>query len=431
MWIKILFIALFSIIMPLASASNRVLVVNKEAVKSDTVFHRIEDALMKAVAGDVILIHHGIYKEKALMVPDSVTIKGIGSVIIQGELPANVGNKELESTSTIDFFQNGRLENLTVTAKNMRYPVHSDFSKGNTIQEIINCRFIHYGNHEVYQYRVTNKSNRTETADEVMLVQSAWGGGTMAGDKRFFRGCYFESPLRAFSTHNNVDFDKSFGASITVLMDCEMLSHGLNIDGTPLGFTAPVVIQSLQSNSPDKVILTDCRMNGYLCFHGASTFDVYCNTPDLKTIYNTAGGSKKIIDQLPILGDYPSFFISNPTQISLFTNCGSTLIRRGKAVKKEGEGIALMRSDDNEKDFMGVALQDISPGRKGDVQHSGYLLQPYFSGLSQLKLKKGTRIGIDHKGDFIINPSAEIAIVSDNQNILLKEIKKPKTHTNK
>jgi hypothetical protein len=160
-------------------------------------------------------------------------------------------------------------------------------------------------------------------------------------------------------------------------------------------------------------------MNDYLCFQGASTFDVYCNTPDLKTIYNMAGGSKKIIDQLPMLGDYPSFYISNPTQISHFTNCGSKLIRRGNAVKKEGEGIALMRSGDNEKDFVGVALQDISLGQKGDVQHSGYLLQPYFSGLSKLKLKKGTRIGIDHKGDFIINPSAKIAIVSDNQNIYL------------
>lgn len=424
---KILFLVLFSMIMPATGAFSRVLIVDKQAAKSEVVYHCIEDALMEAVSGDEILIHEGIYEEKALMVPDGVSLKGLGSVIIQGELPPDISNRELESTSTIDLFQNGRLENLTVTAKNMCYPVHSDFSKGNTIQEIINCNFIHYGNHEVYQYRVTNKS---KTAEEVMLAQSAWGGGTMAGDKRFFRGCYFESPLRAFSTHNNVDFDKSFGPSLTVLMDCEMVSHGLNIDGTSLGFNAPVVIQSLQSNSPDKVILTDCRINGYLCFQGASTFEVYCNTPGLKTIYNTAGGSKQIKDQLSVISTNPVFHISNPTQIKPFTNRGTTAIGKGKAVKKEDKGISLMTSKDNDKLFQGVALEEIRPGQKGDVQHCGYLLRPYFSGLSE-PLKKGTRIGIDETGSFIIDNESGIAIASDNQNILLTEIEEPNTNTKK
>lgn len=415
---KILFLVLFSMIMPATGAFSRVLIVDKQAAKSEVVYHCIEDALMEAVSGDEILIHEGIYEEKALMVPDGVSLKGLGSVIIQGELPPDISNRELESTSTIDLFQNGRLENLTVTAKNMRYPVHSDFSKGNTIQEIINCNFIHYGNHEVYQYRVTNKS---KTAEEVMLAQSAWGGGTMAGDKRFFRGCYFESPLRAFSTHNNVDFDKSFGASFTVLMDCEMVSHGLNIDGTSLGFTTPVVIQSLQSNSPDKVILTDCRINGYLCFQNASTFEVYCNTPELKTIYNTAGGSKQIKDQLAVISGNPVFYISNPTQIRRFTNRGTTAIEKGKAVKKEKKDISLMTSKDNERLFQGVALEEIPPGQKGDVQHSGYILRPYLSGLNE-PLKTGTRIGIDQTGSFIIDNRSKIAIVSDNQNIFLTKI---------
>jgi len=422
---KILFLVLFSMIMPATGAFSRVLIVDKQAVKSEVVYHCIEDALMEAVSGDEILIHEGIYEEKALMVPDGVSLKGLGSVIIQGELPPDVSNSELESTSTIDLFQNGRLENLTVTAKNMRYPVHSDFSNGNTQQEIINCNFIHYGNHEVYQYRLTNKARVPDAANEVMIVQSAWGGGTMAGDKRLFRGCYFESPLRAFSTHNNVDFDKSFGASLTVLMDCEMVSHGLNIDGTSLGFTTPVVIQSLQSNSPDKIILTDCRMNGYLCFQGASTFEVYCNTPELKTIYNTAGGSKKIKDQLFVISDDSDFYISNPTQIRRFINLGNTTIGRGKAVKKEDKGISLMTSKDNERLFQGVALQDIPPGQKGDVQHSGYLLRPYFTGLTG-QLEEGTRIGIDQTGSFIIDNESEIVIVSDNQNIFLTKIEEPK-----
>jgi len=152
-------------------AQGRILSIRTDTKNSDSSeFNRIADALKNARSGDEIRIYEGIYHEQGLMVPDGVTLTGIGSVNITGELPADVSTEVSDNTSTIDLFHNGKLRNLTVTARNMRYPVHSDFSKGNTVQEIENCRFIHYGNQEMYQYRL---SNNTVSPNGVRMFQSS------------------------------------------------------------------------------------------------------------------------------------------------------------------------------------------------------------------------------------------------------------------
>jgi len=345
-------------------AQGRILSIRTDTKNSDSSeFNRIADALKNARSGDEIRIYEGIYHEQGLMVPDGVTLTGIGSVNITGELPADVSTEVSDNTSTIDLFHNGKLRNLTVTARNMRYPVHSDFSKGNTVQEIENCRFIHYGNQEMYQYRLSNNTVSPNGVKDVFRAQSAWGGGTKAGDKRYFRSCYFESPVRAFSVHNNVDFHLTYGASFTSLENCVMISHGTDIDGNPLGFTVPVHIQSLKSNSPDKIILKDCEINGYLCFQNPPTFEVFCNTPGLRTIFNMAGASKQMKPLTRQAKQNLSFYVQNPEEIKNLNNTGRQIILRGQAVKRHKNGMALMTSCDTEKRFMGVALQDVESGK--------------------------------------------------------------------
>jgi hypothetical protein len=400
-------------------AQGRVLSVRTDAINEEGVFSHIADVLKVARSGDEINIYEGVYHELGLMVPDGVTLTGIGSVTIAGELPADVSTEVSDNTSTIDLFHNGNLRNLTVTARNMRYPVHSDFSNGNTIQEIENCRFIHYGNHEMYQYRLSNNVASPNGVNDVFRAQSAWGGGTKAGDKRYFSNCYFESPVRAFSVHNNVDFHLTYGASFTSLENCVMISHGTDLNGEKLGFTVPVHIQSLQSNSPDKIILKDCDINGYLCFQNSPTFEVFCNTPCLKTIFNTAGASKQMKPLSAQAKQNLSFYVKNPTEILNLKNTGKQIIRRGQAIKRHKRGIALMTSCDKRKQFMGLAMQDIEPGQSGDVKNRGYLLRDYFRGLENLQLIDGQQVGVDEKGNFRISESGKVALVSVHQNILI------------
>ncbi len=400
-------------------AQGRILTVRADAIKEEGTFNIIADALKVARFGDEINIQEGLYHEQGLMVPDGVTLTGIGSVTIAGELPADVSTEISDNTSTIDLFHNGNLRNLTVTARNMRYPVHSDFSNGNTIQEIENCRFIHYGNHEMYQYRLSNNVASPNGVNDVFRAQSAWGGGTKAGDKRYFSNCYFESPVRAFSVHNNVDFHLTYGASFTSLENCVMISHGTDLNGDKLGFTVPVHIQSLQSNSPDKIILKDCDINGYLCFQNSPTFEVFCNTPCLKTIFNTAGASKQMKPLSAQAKQNLSFYVKNPTEILNLKNTGKQIIRRGQAIKRHKRGIALMTSCDNRKQFMGLAMQDIEPGQSGDVKYRGYLLRDYFRGLENLQLIDGQQVGVDEKGNFRISERGKVALVSVHQNILI------------
>ncbi len=401
------------------AAQGRILTVRADAINEEGAFKRIADALKVARSGDEINIYEGIYHEQELMVPDGVTLTGIGSVTIAGELPADVSTEISDNTSTIDLFHNGNLRNLTVTARNMRYPVHSDFSNGNTIQEIENCRFIHYGNHEMYQYRLSNNVASSNGVNDVFRAQSAWGGGTKAGDKRYFSNCYFESPVRAFSVHNNVDFHLTYGASFTSLENCVMISHGTDLNGDKLGFTVPVHIQSLQSNSPDKIILKDCDINGYLCFQNSPTFEVFCNTPCLKTIFNTAGASKQMKPLSAQAKQNLSFYVKNPTEILNLKNTGKQIIRRGQAIKRHKRGIALMTSSDIKCRFIGVAMQDIEPGQSGDVKYRGYLLRDYFRGLENLQLIDGQQVGVDEKGNFRISERGKVALVSVHQNILI------------
>ncbi|MEA4985789.1 hypothetical protein SDC9_49454 [bioreactor metagenome] len=400
-------------------AQARVLSVRTDAINEEGVFSHIADALKVARSGDEINIYEGVYHELGLMVPDGVTLTGIGSVTIAGELPADVSTEVSDNTSTIDLFHNGNLRNLTVTARNMRYPVHSDFSRGNTVQKIENCRFIHYGNHEMYQYRLSSDAASPNGVNDVFRAQSAWGGGTKAGDKRCFSNCYFESPVRAFSVHNNVDFHLTYGASFTSVENCVMISHGTDLNGDKLGFTVPVHIQSLQSNSPDKIILKNCKINGYLCFQNSPTFEVFCNTPGLKTIFNTAGASKQMKPLSAQAKQNLSFYVKNPIEIKNLTNTDKQIIRRGQALKRHKRGIALMTSCDKRKQFMGVAMQDIEPGKSGDVKYRGFLLQDYFRGLEGIQLSDGQQIGVDEIGNFSPDSQFRIAVVSDHQNILI------------
>lgn len=84
---------------------------------------------------------------KGLIVPDWVSIVGIGnrdSIVIKAECP-DAYSSYAQYISTLNFRDNGRIENVTIEGKNVQYCNHDDYSSGSDLvirHEYINCKFI-------------------------------------------------------------------------------------------------------------------------------------------------------------------------------------------------------------------------------------------------------------------------------------------------
>lgn len=250
--------------------AGRILIVSKTGAPTSTSFNTVQAAISAWIKGDVINIYDGVYEEISLKIPDTAVLKGIGTVEIRGYLPVTATTIEVDAKSTIDFENSGTLENLVITAKNCRYPIHSDFGNPNATQRVINCKIIHYGNQEIYTYRVANGTASPNQASAVWRACSAWGCGSQAGSKIYLINCYIESTMRAFSTHNNLNYNLTGGASLIQCDDCTIVSHGIDRDGSLLPFVPSASIQSLSSYTDDKVVFNNCNINGYITLQSSS-----------------------------------------------------------------------------------------------------------------------------------------------------------------
>lgn len=258
------------------------LTVSKTLVSNGTtIFNTLKEAVAVWKTGNIIEIHEGVYEEHTIGLPDKVYIKGIGRVELRGYLPVTATSSQVDTASTLDWLNSGTIENLIITSKNMRYPIHSDFGNTNSVQRVINCKIIHYGNQEIYKYRVDNNTASPNSASQVWRAQSAWGCGTMSGAKIYLDNSYFESPMRSFSTHNNVDYNIQAGASYLEANNCDFISHGIDLDGTKLPFEPSVSIQSLASFTKDTIVFNNCTWNGLLTLQSSSA-DHREFTQDLK-----------------------------------------------------------------------------------------------------------------------------------------------------
>ena len=82
-----------------------------------------------------------------LIIPDYVSIVGVGSrdnIVIKATCPSGY-ESYANNISTINFRDNGKLENVTIEATNIRYCNHDDYLSSNTKisrHQYINCKFI-------------------------------------------------------------------------------------------------------------------------------------------------------------------------------------------------------------------------------------------------------------------------------------------------
>lgn len=245
--------------------------VSKSLVANNTtIFNSISAAFTAWRTGDIIKVYEGVYEEFSLNIPDGVYVKGIGSVEVRGYTAPNAPTSQVDARSTFDFLNSGTLENLKITCQNMRYPVHSDFGNPSYTQKLINCELIHHGNSEVYQYRIANASMSPNSALDTWRVCSALGMGTMSGSRIYALNCKFQSPMRAFSTHNNTDYHLTDGSSAVQCDNCEMITEGIDLNGSQLPFKPAICVQSLSSYTNDTVIFNNCIVNGVIALQSSS-----------------------------------------------------------------------------------------------------------------------------------------------------------------
>lgn len=387
----------------------------------------IADALSKVSEGDCITIYDGTYIENHLIIPKGIRLKGIGNVVIQGELPDNADVNNIRDYSTLECNYGASLENITVTAKNLRYPIHADFSNGTkAIWNIKNCRFIHYGNESAYNYRIGIEDEIN--ANKIFTACSAWGGGTYGGDTVYCEDCYFESVGRAFSTHNNIgDTYTILGESYVKLVNCELVSKGINRDGRKIDYWASLFIQNLDCPVQCNVVLSNCKLNGFILMQnsGASwTNKLYMyNCTPCRLYFSGYGTGESNLDENIQISLYESEYNEYPIQdgINKFRNVGNEKISAGYAVKENNAGVELLKSED-ESNFFGISLEDIEPGDMGDIQYSGYISRIYLQGIRTKSITINKPIYIQQDGSFSTEDGKEILRADLAQNIFIGRI---------
>ncbi len=209
-----------------------------------------------------ILIYPGIYKANStkdfnsegsgvgnyafIRGKDFVSIKGTrrDSVIISGELPDNLG-KSFSYASYQTFFWNANeanIESVTITAKNLRYPVHIDggqLGMKNAKTKISDAKIIHLGN--------SNDAQNWPAPHPIGL-------GMSDGQELIVENSILQSPTRALAMHTNRDFKKK---SKLVFKNCVFIATGADKDLATL--------ESLGSKKPDDILLINCKWkDGYV-----------------------------------------------------------------------------------------------------------------------------------------------------------------------
>ncbi|NQX59668.1 Ig-like domain-containing protein [Paenibacillus qinlingensis] len=244
----------------------------------------------------VIEIYPGVYTEKNWVVKPYVTLRGTDRdlVWLKGENSPSATNSEITEQSTLWLQGTANLENLKITGKNMRYPLHSEASGKNkdAVHIIKNVYIEHYGNLEAVDYRknwIAAHPGVTPPADldpaQVWGGSSgngshAWGYGSASGVVETFYDSTFVSKANGWYVHNREDFTKP---QINIINNSKVVSTVLS---------NPIVIQSLGSGTQDEVIFNNSEFVGTYMLQNDSPWitqkpeNQYANHADYNVTFN-------------------------------------------------------------------------------------------------------------------------------------------------
>lgn len=106
---------------------------------------------------------------------DGISMRGVGTkekIIIHGEVSTTYDEALRNNLSTLNLQGTSTIENITVTAKNIRYAVHDDFTGESTYRTVKNCNF--------------NGENLTSGTD-----RRSYGLGQRTNGHAYFENCDF------------------------------------------------------------------------------------------------------------------------------------------------------------------------------------------------------------------------------------------------
>lgn len=179
-----------------------------DAVKSITDTHKETNIYIHEGIYDMVADYYrseGVadYKDSAkqgLYIPDNVNLIGVGSrdnIILKGELPSNIKYNTSQHYSTIYLKGwNNRLENLTITNYNGRYPVHDQQNatdnKEKYLHIVKNCNIIHKGYDAGATATTEAVSSSNNDTTHRWGSSHAYGQGTRGGCTCIFENCTFD-----------------------------------------------------------------------------------------------------------------------------------------------------------------------------------------------------------------------------------------------
>lgn len=269
-----------------------------------------------------------------------VNLKGIGNmnkIILKGELADTFSSTTMNRVSTIASKGNGNFENLIVTAKNLRYAVHDDYSFVDMKRNVSKCGFIKYAGGGYDQ---------------------AWGEGTYTGSEFVFEDCYFECENASipYSSHNNVGF---VNPSKHKFSNCSFK----NINGI-----SSVLFLSLGSTQIDIIEMIGCRMKGGISFTEAVA-NVGCD-------YKLTGHSNDIVPVKVITNKIGQQFTYNfAGETKTVYNSHTSIIPKATPImlNATGSGIVPFITTTDAIFYYGIAFEDIAIGGSGIVRIGGFL----------------------------------------------------------
>lgn len=224
-------------------------------------------------------VFEGVYTDTNVTIPNFADVVGIGiceNIWFKGELPDSVTPSTIPTVQTLWMNNTTKLKNVKVTARNMRYPIHSDSgaSSNRALQEIEDCYIEHIGNQGAKDYQTANGGD----PNTVWASEHAWGCGTHSGQKIFSRRTKWVSRTSPFYFHTNRDFAEPCYVE---------LDGGASICTTDTGNA--IVVQPLGSGQPDRLVIKNgCEIRGPLTVSPA---------PWLSTdIYNQRGDQNSEVE---------------------------------------------------------------------------------------------------------------------------------------
>ncbi|GAB3754007.1 hypothetical protein [Spirosoma pomorum] len=204
-----------------------------------------------------ILFHPAINTEVEYHIKPYTIVRGTlrDACILAGEMPDWATDDQISLSSTIWVDATSELYNLTITCRNMRYPVHSE-AGGNNVDarhHVQNCTIHHFGNQGARAWRQAHPESGMSPLT-VWTSENPWGYGSGSGVDETFEDVTFIGPGTGWYIHDNKDFTRG---TVNKLRNCRLVKTG--------GWGSVIVVQPLGSGVTSTIDLRGCSITpGYI-----------------------------------------------------------------------------------------------------------------------------------------------------------------------